>query len=329
MSYYPLLRMRRLRANSAIRRLVAETTLSSNDFIWPLFVHDEPHDQAIESLPNVSRLSFDSLYTAAEKACQLNIPYIAIFPVIPADQKDPQAKQALNENGLVARAVFEVKKRFPELGVMTDIALDPYTDHGHDGIIDSGGRILNDETVEILREQALIYAAAGADIVAPSDMMDGRILLIRQALEEQNHTNVKILSYAAKYASHFYGPFRSAVGSSGTLGQKDKSSYQMNPANRREAMREIQLDVEEGADMVMVKPGMPYLDIIYQATQSFDLPVLAYQVSGEYAMLCAAAQNGWLSHDDVMMESLMAFKRAGACGILSYYAPTAAELLES
>lgn len=327
MSHYPLLRMRRLRSDSAIRRMVEENALSVNDFIWPLFVHDELQNQPILSLPGISRLSFDSLYREAEKACALKIPFIAVFPVIPSDKKDGTAKEALNEEGLVTRAIMQVKKRFPELGVMADIALDPYTDHGHDGIIDAGGRILNDETVDLLRQQALIYAAAGVDIVAPSDMMDGRIGVIRQALESKNFTDVKILSYAAKYASHFYGPFRDAVGSSTTLGEKDKTSYQMNPANRREAMREIQLDVNEGADMVMIKPGMPYLDIVYEAVQSFNLPIFAYQVSGEYAMLCAAADNGWLCRDKVMMESLVAFKRAGASGVLTYFAPTAAQLL--
>lgn len=327
MSYYPLLRMRRLRSDEATRRLVAETALSPNDFIWPLFVHDEPQSVGVDAMPDVIRHSFDDLLRSVEKASQLNIPFIALFPVIPAAQKDEVGTAALDEHGLVVRAIKLVKQHFPTMGIVTDIALDPYTTHGHDGLIDQNGEVLNDETVQVLCQQAQLYAAAGADIVAPSDMMDGRVQAIRHALEADKHHTVKILSYAAKFASSFYGPFREMVGSAGQLGKRDKKTYQINPTNAQEAMREIELDISEGADMVMVKPGMPYLDIIANATHLFNIPVVAYQVSGEYAMLKAAAQNGWLNGEQAMIESLTAFKRAGCSGILTYFAPQAAELL--
>ena len=327
MSRYPLLRSRRLRDSAAVRRLTTEHTVTPADLIYPLFVHDEAHSTAVASMPEVSRLCFDDLWLAAEDALALGVPMVAVFPVVNPARKDARAGEAENPNGIVPRAVAGLKARFPELCVMTDVALDPFTSHGHDGVLGDNGEILNDETVEILQRQALVQAAAGADVLAPSDMMDGRVGVIRGALEKNGFKNTKILSYAAKYASAFYGPFRDAVGSAAALGGADKRTYQMNPANSREAMREIALDVEEGADMVMVKPGMPYLDVLQAAAQRFDLPVLAYQVSGEYAMLHAAAANGWLDLDAVAMESLLAFKRAGACAVLTYFAPRAARWL--
>ena len=327
MSKFPSLRMRRLRATDSLRRLATETVFGTNDLIWPVFVHGLSASEPVSSLPGVSRLSFDDLWRCGERALQLKIPMLALFPVIDAQQKDAQATAADNPDGLLMHAVRGLKSRFPELSVMTDIALDPYTSHGHDGIIDTNGRIQNDETVAVLRRQALAQAQAGADVLAPSDMMDGRIGAIRQALEDNGFYDTVLLAYAAKYASAFYGPFRAAIGSSAALGNADKRTYQMNPANAREAMREIALDLQEGADMVMVKPGMPYLDIISMAVRTVDAPVLAYQVSGEYAMLKAAAANGWLAHDACMMEGLLAFRRAGARAVLTYFAAEAAAWL--
>lgn len=328
MSRYPATRLRRLRDREFIRRLSAETTLQVTDLIWPLFIHAETRSIEVPAMPGVQRLSLDDCYRSGEQALTLGIPMIAVFPVIPAAQKDAAGSEAKNPDGLVARAVAGLKQRLPELGIMTDVALDPFTSHGHDGLMDDDGTILNDETVAVLTEQALMQAQAGADVIAPSDMMDGRIAAIRQALEAAGHRHTKILSYAAKYASAFYGPFREAIGSAGQL-KGDKRSYQMSPANRREARREIALDIEEGADMVMIKPGMPYLDIVRDAAEHFDVPVLAYQVSGEYAMMHAAAANGWLDLSAVILESLLAFKRAGAAAVLSYFSPSAAQQLRA
>jgi porphobilinogen synthase len=285
--------------------------------------------QAVSSMPGVNRVSLDLLLNVAEECVSLGIPVMALFPVIDAALKTPDGKEAFNPNGLIPAAVRELKKRFPNLGIMTDVALDPYTSHGQDGVLDEQGRILNDETTAILVQQAVTQAQAGVDIVAPSDMMDGRIGKIREALELQNLIHTRIMAYSAKYASAFYGPFRDAVGSATNLGKADKKTYQMDCANTDEALREVALDIGEGADMVMVKPGMPYLDIVRRVREEFDYPTYAYQVSGEYAMLKAAAQNGWLDHDAVMMESLLAFKRAGADGILTYFALEAARLLKA
>ncbi|MCH9704590.1 MAG: porphobilinogen synthase [Proteobacteria bacterium] len=327
MSRYPATRMRRLRDSHFIRQLTSENTLSASDLILPLFVHEDPHSIDVPSMPGVQRLSIDDCYRHAEQALTLGIPMIAVFPVVPADKKDANASEAENPDGIVPKVVAGLKQRLPELGIMTDVALDPYTSHGQDGITDEHGYVINDATIDILTRQALLQAASGSDVIAPSDMMDGRIGVIRQALEAANYPNTKLLAYAAKYASAFYGPFRDAVGSAGKLGNSDKRSYQMNPANRREALREIALDIEEGADMVMVKPGMPYLDIVREASTNFAVPVFAYQVSGEYAMLHAAANNGWLDLNATALESLLAFKRAGAAGVLSYFSLTAAALL--
>lgn len=324
---YPHTRMRRNRSGDWIRRLVAESTLSPADLIWPLFIHAGKKDAAVSSMPGVQRLSLDGLWRAAETALNLRLPAVALFPAIAAAQKTADGKEAWNAQGLVPQAVRGLKKRFPELGVITDVALDPYTAHGQDGIINDAGQVLNDETVAALKKQALAHAAAGAEVVAPSDMMDGRIGVLREALEAAGHQHVKILAYSAKYASGFYGPFRDAVGSAAALGKADKRTYQMNPANRREALAEMRLDLAEGADLLMVKPGLPYLDIVRDAAQEFDAPIFAYQVSGEYAMLCAAAANGWLDDDGCMMESLLAFKRAGARAVLTYFAPRAARIL--
>jgi porphobilinogen synthase len=278
-------------------------------------------------MPGVQRLSIDKLLPVAEDCVNLGIPVLALFPVIDQSLKTPDGREATNPQGLVPRAVRELKQRFPQLAVLTDVALDPYTSHGQDGLLDESGYILNDPTVAVLREQALVQAAAGVDIVAPSDMMDGRIGSIRTALESQGHVHTKIMAYSAKYASAFYGPFRDAVGSAKNLGKSDKKVYQMDPANTDEALREVALDIAEGADMVMVKPGMPYLDIVRRVKDEFRVPTFAYQVSGEYAMVKAAAANGWLDHDAVMMESLLAFRRAGADGVLSYFARDVARLL--
>jgi porphobilinogen synthase len=326
---FPAHRPRRLRKDEFTRRLVREHALTSADLIYPVFVVDQADGtQAIASMPGVSRLGQKALFEAAEQCVTLGIPVMAIFPVIDASLKTPDGQEALNPEGLVPRTVRELKKRFPELGVMTDVALDPFTSHGQDGLLDDAHYILNDETVSVLTRQALVQAEAGVDIVAPSDMMDGRIGAIRQALESQGLIHTRIMAYSAKYASAFYGPFRDAVGSAANLGKANKKVYQMDPGNSDEALREVGLDIAEGADMVMVKPGMPYLDIVRRVKDTFHVPTFAYQVSGEYAMIKAAAQNGWLDHDAVMMESLLAFKRAGADGVLTYFALDAARALK-
>jgi porphobilinogen synthase len=319
-----------LRRDAFSRNLVREHALSSHDLIYPVFVlNGQNRREAVGSMPGVERLSLDLLLPVAEDCVKLGIPALALFPVIDQSLKTPDGIEATNPDGLVPRVVRAIKQAFPELGVMTDVALDPYTSHGQDGVLDDNNYILNDPTVEILVQQALTQAAAGVDMVAPSDMMDGRIGAIRQALEAAGHVNTRIMAYSAKYASAFYGPFRDAVGSAANLGKADKKVYQMDPGNSNEALREVALDIAEGADMVMVKPGMPYLDIVRRVKDEFGVPTFAYQVSGEYAMLKAAAQNGWLDHDAVMMESLLAFKRAGADGILTYFAREAARLLKA
>ena len=327
---YPHGRPRRLRRDEFTRNLVRENNLSVHDLIYPVFVLDgEKRHEAVASMPGVGRFSLDFLLPVAENCVKLGIPVMALCPVIDPALKTPDGKEALNPDGLVPRVVRALKKNFPELGVMTDVALDPFTSHGQDGLLDATGYILNDETVEVLVKQALTQAEAGVDIVAPSDMMDGRIGAIRRALEARHLVHTRIMAYSAKYASAFYGPFRDAVGSSGNLGKSNKKVYQMDPGNTDEALREVALDIAEGADMVMVKPGMPYLDVVRRVKDEFRIPTFAYQVSGEYAMLKAAAQNGWLDHDAVMMESLLAFKRAGADGVLTYFALDAARLLKS
>ena len=326
---YPATRMRRNRMTSFSRRLVAETTLSVDDLIWPMFVI-EGSDSAepVDSMPGVERHTVDRLVAQAGIAVELRIPVIAIFPAIDAALKDEDGSLARDGDNLVCRAVRAVKAAHPDLGIVCDVALDPFTNHGHDGVL-RNGEIANDDTVEILCEQALRQAKAGCDIIAPSDMMDGRVGAIRAALDDAGHQNVQIMSYAAKYASGFYGPFRTAVRAGATLGSEGKSTYQMDPANSDEAMHEIALDLAEGADIVIVKPGMPYLDILARAKAEFGVPCVAYQVSGEYTMITAASDKGWLDHDRVMMESLLAFKRAGADGILTYFAPAAARLLNA
>ena len=325
---FPANRPRRLRRDTFTRELVREHRLHPADLIWPVFVLDgQGRAEDVASMPGVRRLSIDLLLPMADECVALGIPVLALFPVIDPALKTPDGAEALNPDGLVPRAVRAIKARCPGLGVLTDVALDPYTSHGQDGLLDDAGYILNEPTVVVLRAQALVQAAAGVDIVAPSDMMDGRIGAIRQALESAGHIHTRIMAYSAKYASAFYGPFRDAVGSKGNLGKGDKKSYQMDPGNSNEALREVALDLAEGADMVMVKPGMPYLDIVRRVKDEFGVPTFAYQVSGEYAMLKAAAANGWLDHDAVMMESLLAFKRAGADGILTYFAIDAAKLL--
>ena len=329
-SRFPLTRPRRLRRDAFTRNLVREHALSPHDLIYPVFILDgQGHRQSVASMPGVERLSVDLLLPVAQECVDLGIPVLALFPVINAGLKTPDGQEAWNPAGLVPRAVRELKKHFPQLGVMTDVALDPFTSHGQDGVLDETGYILNDDTVSLLVKQALTQAEAGVDIVAPSDMMDGRIGAIREALEAHGHVHTRIMAYSAKYASAFYGPFRDAVGSASNLGKADKKVYQMDPGNSDEALREVALDIAEGADMVMVKPGMPYLDIVRRVKDEFKVPTFAYQVSGEYAMLKAAAQNGWLDHDLVMMESLLAFKRAGADGILTYFAREAARLLRA
>jgi len=311
------------------RAMVRENTITSSDLIYPVFVLDGQNQRhQVASMPGVERLSVDLLFSVAEESIALGIPAIALFPVIDSTLKSPDGIEALNPNGLVPRAVRELKQRFPDLGILTDIALDPYTSHGQDGVIDSSGYVLNDETSVILAKQALIHAQAGVDIVAPSDMMDGRIGAIRNVLESHRFIHTRIMAYSAKYASAFYGPFRDAVGSANNLGKSNKSNYQMDPANSDEALREVALDIAEGADMVMVKPGMPYLDIVRRVKDEFSVPTFAYQVSGEYAMIKAAAQNGWLDHDKTMMEAMLSFKRAGADGVLSYFAQDIARLLK-
>ncbi len=322
-------RPRRLRRTDWSRRLVQENQLSSNDFIYPVFLLEGKNRQEdVKSMPGISRVSLDLLLPIAEDCVKLGIPVMALFPVISSELKTADGKEAFNPNGLIPAAVKELKKHFPDLGIMTDIALDPYTSHGQDGIIDENGYVINDITVDALVKQALTHAQAGVDMVAPSDMMDGRIGAIRDALEAHGFIHTQIMAYSAKYASAFYGPFRDAVGSASNLGKGNKKTYQMDPANSDEAIREVALDIEEGADMVMVKPGMPYLDIVRRVKDELGHPTFAYQVSGEYAMIKAGALNGWIDGDAVMMESLLAFKRAGADGILTYFARDAARLLQ-
>ena len=331
---FPSARPRRLRRDGFTRNLVRENQLSSHDLIYPVFVTEGSRTRfPVASMPGVERLTLDLLLPVAEECQRLEIPVMALFPVIDTSLKTYDGKEATNPDGLVPRVVRALKKEFPNLGVMTDVALDPFTSHGQDGIPDTRpeeeGYILNDETTRMLVQQALVQAEAGVDIVAPSDMMDGRIGAIRQALEAKNLIHTRIMAYSAKYASAFYGPFRDAVGSAGNLGKSNKKSYQMDPANSDEALREVAMDIAEGADMVMVKPGMPYLDVVRRVKDEFKVPTFAYQVSGEYAMLKGAAANGWLDHDAVMLESLLAFKRAGADGILTYFALEAARALNS
>ena len=326
---YPRVRMRRLRRDDFSRRLMREHHLTVDDLIYPMFILDgEKQREPVPSMPGIERVSIDYLLKEAEQLLNLGVPAIALFPVTPTGKKTEDAREAYNPDGLAQRAVRALKQHVPELGVITDVALDPFTTHGQDGLIDASGYVLNDETVEVLVKQALSHAEAGADIVAPSDMMDGRIGQVRNALENAGHIHTRILAYAAKYASCFYGPFRDAVGSSANLGAGNKYTYQMDPANGDEAMWEVSLDLDEGADMVMVKPGMPYLDIVWRVKQAFGAPTFVYQVSGEYAMLKAASQNGWLNEKQVVMESLLGFKRAGADGILTYYAKQVAQWLK-
>jgi len=325
---FPASRPRRLRRDEFSRAMVREHRLDPSDLILPVFVlAGQGQTQEVASMPGVRRHSIDRLLPIAEECLALGVPVLALFPVIDPALKTEDGREALNPQGLVPSAVRELKKRFPELGLLTDVALDPFTSHGQDGLLDAAGQIVNDETVAVLTQQALVQAEAGVDIVAPSDMMDGRIGAIRRSLEERGLIHTRIMAYSAKYASAFYGPFRDAVGSARSLGKSNKKTYQMDPANSDEALREVALDIAEGADMVMVKPGMPYLDIVRRVKDEFRVPTFAYQVSGEYAMLKAAAANGWLDHDAVMMESLLAFKRAGADGVLSYFALDAARLL--
>ncbi|KGQ69690.1 delta-aminolevulinic acid dehydratase [Chelonobacter oris] len=325
---FPANRMRRLRRHDFSRRLVAENTLTVDDLIYPVFVMEGENDrEAVPSMPGVERLTLDQLLLEAGLLVKYGVPVIALFPVIEQEKKSLFAEEAYSPNGLVQRAVKALKAAYPQLGVLTDVALDPYTTHGQDGIIDDEGYVLNDTTTDILVKQALSHAAAGADIVAPSDMMDGRIGAIRTALEQQGCINTLIMAYSAKYASGFYGPFRDAVGSSSNLKGGNKKTYQLDPANSHEGLQEIALDLQEGADMVMVKPGMPYLDMVYRIKQHFGVPTFAYQVSGEYAMLQAAIQNGWLNEKTAIMEALLCFKRAGADGILTYYAKQVAQWL--
>lgn len=328
--HFPAVRMRRMRKDAFSRALMREHMVTASDLIYPVFIVEGKNQrEKIASMPGVERLSIDLLLGVAEDCVTLGIPVIALFPVISPGLKSPDGIEAGNPDGLVPRAVRDLKKRFPELGVLTDVALDPYTSHGQDGVIDKDGYVLNDETLSLLVKQALVQADAGVDIVAPSDMMDGRIGAIRSSLESHRHIHTRIMAYSAKYASSFYGPFRDAVGSSANLGKGSKNTYQMDPANSDEALREVALDIAEGADMVMVKPGMPYLDIVRRVKDEFRVPTFAYQVSGEYAMLKAAAQNGWLDHDKAMMEAMLAFKRAGADGVLTYFARDIARRLQA
>jgi len=318
---FPATRLRRMRRDPFSRALMRENTVTASDLIYPVFILEGTNvREPVASMPGVERMSVDVLLTVAQECVALGIPVLALFPVIDASKKTADGIEATNPDGLVPRAVRTLKQHHPELGVLTDIALDPYTSHGQDGLIDDNGYVLNDETTAMLIRQALTHAGAGVDVVAPSDMMDGRIGAIRNALEQAGHIHTRIMAYSAKYASAFYGPFRDAVGSAANLGKSDKNTYQMDPANSDEALREVALDLAEGADMVMVKPGLPYLDIVRRVKDEFKVPTFAYQVSGEYAMIKAAAQNGWLDHDKVMMESLLAFKRAGADGVLTYFA---------
>jgi len=325
----PAIRMRRMRRDDFSRRLMRESQLSADDLIYPMFVIEgKGQREKVDSMPGIERVTIDELLKEAEQLVQLGVPAIALFPVVGEEKKSEDAREAYNPDGLAQRAVRALKQAQPDLGVITDVALDPFTTHGQDGLIDDTGYVLNDETVEVLVKQALSHAQAGADIVAPSDMMDGRIGAIRTALEKNQYIYTRILAYSAKYASSFYGPFRDAVGSAGNLGAGNKYTYQMDPANTNEALWEVGLDLEEGADMVMVKPGMPYLDIVYRVKQQFGVPTYAYHVSGEYSMLKAASQNGWLNEKAVVMEALLGFKRAGADGILTYYAKTVAQWLK-
>lgn len=325
---FPSTRMRRMRRDEFSRRLMRENQLSTDDLIYPMFVTEGLNSREhIVSMPGIERLSLDFLVAEAEKIYQLGIPAIALFPVIGAEKKSEDAREAYNPEGLVQRSVRALKKAVPELGVITDVALDPYTTHGQDGLINGEGYVINDETMTVLVKQAMSHAQAGVDIVAPSDMMDGRIGAIRQCLEANDHSNVKILAYSAKYASSFYGPFRDAVGSAGNLGGGNKYSYQMDPANSDEALREVLLDLQEGADIVMIKPGLPYLDIVCRIKETYQVPTFAYQVSGEYAMIKAAAMNGWLDEKAVVLESLLALKRAGSDAILTYFAKSVAQWL--
>lgn len=322
-------RLRRMRKDEFSRRLMRENHLLADDLIYPMFVIEgENQREAISSMPGIERVSIDQLLLEAGECIELGIPAIALFPVISGDKKTDDASEAFNPDGLAQQAVRALKDKYPKLGVITDVALDPFTSHGQDGLIDDEGYVLNDETIEVLVKQALSHAEAGADIVAPSDMMDGRIGAIRTALENNGFSNTRILAYAAKYASSFYGPFRDAVGSSGNLGSGNKYSYQMDPANSDEALREVAMDIEEGADMVMVKPGLPYLDIVRRVKDEFKMPTYVYQVSGEYAMLKAAAQNGWLDERDTVLESLLSIKRAGADGILTYFSKSVAKWIK-
>ncbi len=324
---YPYTRPRRMRRDEFSRRLMREHVLTANDLIYPVFVHELKGRQAVPSMPGVDRVSIDELLKIAEQAAELRVPALALFPVTAPEAKSLQAEAAWDDEGLAQRAVRALKQRFPELGVITDVALDPFTTHGQDGIIDDSGYVMNDTTVEALVKQALSHARAGADVVAPSDMMDGRIGAIRGALEEEGFVHTRIMAYSAKYASAFYGPFRDAVGSAGNLGKSNKYNYQMDPANTDEALHEVALDLDEGADMVMVKPGMPYLDVVRRVKDEFGVPTFAYQVSGEYAMLKAAYANGWLDEKACTLEALTAFKRAGADGVLTYFALDAARWL--
>jgi porphobilinogen synthase len=326
---FPAIRMRRMRKDAFSRAMMREHVLTASDLIYPVFIQEGRNQrEKIASMPGVERLSIDELLGVAEECVALGIPVLALFPVINNSLKTPDGIEATNPDGLIPRAVKELKRRYPELGIMTDVALDPYTSHGQDGVINADGYVLNDETCELLVRQALTQAAAGVDIVAPSDMMDGRIGAIRIALEGNHFIHTRIMAYSAKYASAFYGPFRDAVGSSANLGKSNKASYQIDPSNSDEALREVGLDLDEGADMVMVKPGMPYLDIVRRVKDEFKVPTFAYQVSGEYAMIKAASENGWLDHDKVMMEAMIAFKRAGADGVLTYFALDVARRLK-
>ena len=326
---FPSVRMRRMRRDDFSRRLMRENVLTSDDLIYPVFVIDgQARTEPVESMPGVSRYTVDKLLAVAERCLELRVPVMALFPAIEPSLKTPEGKEATTPKGLVPRAVAELKKRFPELGVMTDVALDPFTSHGQDGVLDPGGYILNDETLAILEKQVLVQAGAGVDIVAPSDMMDGRIGRIRAALEENKFIHTRVMAYSAKYASGFYGPFRDAVGSAASLGKGTKFTYQMDPANSDEALWEVGLDLQEGADMVMVKPGLPYLDIVRRVKDEFKAPTYVYQVSGEYSMLKAAFKNGWLDERQCAMEALLAFKRAGADGVLTYFALDAARWIE-
>lgn len=326
---YPRTRLRRMRADGFSRRLMRETTLTPDDLIWPVFVCEGAgHRESVPSMPGVERLSIDELVRAARAARDLGIPAVALFPVTPAEQKSELAEEAYNPDGLAQRAVKTLKDALPDLGIITDVALDPFTSHGQDGILDASGYVENDRTVETLVRQALSHAEAGADVVAPSDMMDGRIGAVREALEAEGRVNTRILAYSAKYASSYYGPFRDAVGSAGNLKGGNKASYQMDPANTDEALHECALDLAEGADMLMIKPGMPYLDIVRRIKDELAAPTFVYQVSGEYAMHCAAFENGWLNREAVILESLTAFKRAGADGVLTYFAVEAARLMQ-